>query len=290
MARVLVADDSIAVRKVAERLLIGAGLDVTLAANAEEALAWLANERPDVVVTDVIMPDKSGYDVCNFVRLQPALSGTPVLLISGIVNDEVNKQAESCRADGVLKKPFQGTSLQDRVLELLQKREEPPAAPAVEAAPVAAAEVPVETPVAAQADASAPVTPPARVEPTAPVEAPAPAAPLVATKVYKITEEQLQSFRQASAKIKELEGQLAEEQNRSAGLAQQLLGQEDQQRRLASLEAALSEAQGQAQAAAQQSALADQAGSRRRARLRWPPNRHRNFWRPKRGSASWKGF
>jgi len=71
----------------------------------------------------VIMPDKSGYEVCAFVRAQRALANTPVLLISGIVNDEVTRQAESCHADGVLKKPFQGTSLKDRVLELLAKRQ-----------------------------------------------------------------------------------------------------------------------------------------------------------------------
>src|SRR6267143_1629817 len=123
MQKVLVADDSIAVRKVAERLLTEAGFGVTLAANGEEALAYLAKETPDLVVSDVIMPDKSGYEVCAFVRAQRALVNTPVLLISGIVNDEVTKQAESCHADGVLKKPFQGTSLKDRVFELLAKRQ-----------------------------------------------------------------------------------------------------------------------------------------------------------------------
>lgn len=134
MTKVLIADDSIAVRKVAERLLTEAGFGVTLAANGEEALAYLAKETPDVVVSDVIMPDRSGYEVCTFVRAQRALANTPVLLISGIVNEEVTKQAESCHADGVLKKPFQGTSLKDRVLELLAKRQSiaPPVAKTTE--------------------------------------------------------------------------------------------------------------------------------------------------------------
>ncbi|MEO7860397.1 MAG: response regulator, partial [Nitrospirales bacterium] len=123
MPNVLIADDSIAVRKVAERLLTEAGLGVTLVANGEEALAYLAKETPDLVISDVIMPDKSGYEVCAFVRAQRALASTPVLLISGIVNDDVTKQAAFCQADGVLKKPFQGTSLKDRVLELLAKRQ-----------------------------------------------------------------------------------------------------------------------------------------------------------------------
>ena len=124
MPKILVADDSITVRKVAERLLTEAGLEVALAASGEEALAWLANECPDFVITDVIMPDKSGYDVCKYVRSHAELAETPVLLISGIVNKDVTRKAESCRADGVLKKPFQGASLQDRVLELLARRRE----------------------------------------------------------------------------------------------------------------------------------------------------------------------
>ena len=123
MPKVLVADDSIAVRKVAERLLTEAGMSVTLAANGEEAIACLAKDRLDVVVSDVIMPDKSGYEVCAFVRGNASIAAIPVLLISGIVNDEVTKQAESCRADGVLKKPFQGTSLKDKVMELLARRQ-----------------------------------------------------------------------------------------------------------------------------------------------------------------------
>jgi CheY-like chemotaxis protein len=51
MPKILVADDSIAVRKVAERLLTEAGLGVTLAANGEEALAYLKKDRPDVIVS-----------------------------------------------------------------------------------------------------------------------------------------------------------------------------------------------------------------------------------------------
>jgi CheY-like chemotaxis protein len=129
MPRILIADDSIAVRKVAERLLTEAGMVVSLAANGTEAMAFLGRECPDLVVSDVIMPDKSGYEVCSFVRAQPNLAAVPVLLISGIVNDEVTRQAECCHADGVLKKPFQGTSLKDRVQDLLSKHRDKAQAP-----------------------------------------------------------------------------------------------------------------------------------------------------------------
>lgn len=211
MPKILVADDSIAVRKVAERLLTEAGLGVTLAANGEEALAYLSKERPDVVVSDVIMPDKSGYEVCAFVRGHAVLATTPVLLISGIVNDEVTKQAESCHADGVLKKPFQGTSLKDRVLELLAKRQEPAVVPAAAAV------------------------------------APKPAAVVDVWSGPRITDEQLETYKQAVAQMKELDAQLRAEKSQGEGLkkrvaeleslagrVEELEGQLDAERRRAS--------------------------------------------------------
>ena len=199
MPKVLVADDSIAVRKVAERLLTEAGVGVTLAANGEEALASLAKEVPDLIVSDVIMPDKSGYEVCAFVRAQRALANTPVLLISGIVNDEVTKQAESCHADGVLKKPFQGTSLKDRVLELLAKKHGQ------------------------------------TTEPAKPAAQPAP--PSGAERGSRASDEQLATYHESVAKLKQVEEELHKERQQSAQLTQRIAQLEGQAGRVKELDA-----------------------------------------------------
>ncbi len=131
MPIILVADDSLSVRKVAERQLTEAGLEVALVSNGEEALKWLNNRRPDLVIADVIMPDKSGFEVCAFIKSNAALADTPVILVSGFVDEEVTRQAEACRADKILKKPFQGAVLRERVLELLSARKaHTPQAPA----------------------------------------------------------------------------------------------------------------------------------------------------------------
>lgn len=201
MPKILIADDSIAVRKVAERLLTEAGLSVSLAANGEEALTYLKKECPDVVVSDVIMPDKSGYEVCAFIRGNAALAATPVLLISGIVNDEVTRQADSCRADGVLKKPFQGTSLKDRVLELIAKRQEP--APAVADGPTAA-------PAAAPAE-----------------------------KTIKMSDQPPLSLSQEAGKLKEVEEQLRENRVRCEELSKRLSESTEQLARAKESEAQL---------------------------------------------------
>ncbi len=277
MPRVLIADDSMAVRKVAERLLVQAGLEVALASSGEEALAWLAKERADVIISDVIMPGRSGYDVCTFVRSQVGLADTPVLLISGIVNDEVAKQVELCRANGVLKKPFQGSSLQDKVKELLAQRQ-PAASVAAPPEPAPVAEAPAPQPAATAFAFSAPPSPSSAPEPipvaasAPPIFAPPPSPPTPVptfapppvsaapsfdptqtskidlsqtTKVYRITEDKLQAFRQAVARVKDLEAALAEEQAQSARLYEQLetTGQQGGGERVQQLEAMLAEEQ-----------------------------------------------
>ncbi len=256
MPKVLIADDSMAVRKVAERLLTQAGLEVALAASGEEALAWLAKEQPDLIISDVIMPGRSGYDVCTFVRSQANLAGTPVLLISGIVNDEVAKQVEVCRADGVLKKPFQGSSLQDKVMALLAQKQPGAAAAPPSPAPAASAPAFSFTAPPSPPPAPEPVAAPPPPPPTFSAPPPPPAAVFdptatskvdltQTTKVYRITEDKLQAFRQAVARVKDLEAALAEEQEQSIRLVEQMeaLTQQAGGQRVQQLEGMLAEEQ-----------------------------------------------
>ena len=224
MAKVLIADDSIAVRKVAERLLTEAGFGVTLAANGAEALAYLAKETPDLVVSDVIMPDKSGYEVCAFVRGQKAIANMPVLLISGIVNDEVTKQAESCHADGVLKKPFQGTSLKDRVIELLAKRQGAAAPAGKSPEKVSAANEPVQS--------------------------------------ARVSDEQLASYQRAAARLKAIEEELLVERDRAARSAQRVVQLEAESGRAQEFEIMLAKEREQTAQLKMKLAEADSATSR----------------------------
>lgn len=130
MAKVLVVDDSLTVRKVVERALVAKQLDVVSAASGTEAIAQIERERPDLVVCDVVMPDRDGYEICRFVKSHPQLGRTPVLLISGIVNDNVIAQAAEAHSDDVLRKPFEAAELVRKVSELLAAGGGPRRAPA----------------------------------------------------------------------------------------------------------------------------------------------------------------
>src|SRR5262249_8238921 len=127
MPKVLVVDDSLSVRKVVEKALTGRGVEVLSAATGTEAIERIEQERPDIVVCDVILPDKDGYKVGEFVRGHPALAGTPVLLISGVVNSPVLGRAAEIQANDVMFKPFAAEELVRKIDGLLGSRVIPPA-------------------------------------------------------------------------------------------------------------------------------------------------------------------
>jgi len=115
MPKVLVIDDSVSVRKVVERALAGKQVDVTCAASGTDALECMERDAPDVIICDVVMPDRDGYEICEFVKKHPRLGEIPVLLMSGIVNDEVKQRAARARSEGVLAKPFAADDLLKRL-------------------------------------------------------------------------------------------------------------------------------------------------------------------------------
>jgi CheY-like chemotaxis protein/predicted regulator of Ras-like GTPase activity (Roadblock/LC7/MglB family) len=119
MPRVLIVDDSLTVRKVVERILESRQLEVLQASLGTEAIERIQRDEPDLVVCDVLLPDKEGYEVCQFVKSHPRLDRTPVLLISGIVNPAVVDRAARVGSAGVIQKPFSADELAGRVSHLL---------------------------------------------------------------------------------------------------------------------------------------------------------------------------
>jgi len=166
MPKVLVVDDSLSVRKVVEKALESRGLQVLAAASGTEAIAMIDRDRPDVVICDVILPDKDGYQICQYVRTHPALGSTPVLLISGIDNGTVQARAAEVRSNEVMFKPFGIEDLVRKIDNLLAGRSNGAKQPA-NAAPPAPAPRPVAAP-------SPVVTSPVTV--SSPVTAPVPAS------------------------------------------------------------------------------------------------------------------
>ena len=104
--KILVVDDSVSVRKALERILSTRKLEVIATGSAEEALEKLAHSKPALVIADVVMPGMDGFTLCRELKANARYARLPVLLISGIVNADVERQAEAVGAAGIAKKPF----------------------------------------------------------------------------------------------------------------------------------------------------------------------------------------
>ncbi|HUS20308.1 MAG TPA: response regulator [Terriglobales bacterium] len=112
-------DDSATMREVIKIAFRRENINVVAYNDAASALGQIETSPPDVVITDVIMPDKDGYEVCQFIKQHPTLGNTPVILMSGVVNRTVAEKAFSVKADELIRKPFQPQDLITRVRHLL---------------------------------------------------------------------------------------------------------------------------------------------------------------------------
>jgi CheY-like chemotaxis protein len=106
VAKILVADDNSNIQKMVGLALKDQGIEVVAVGNGEAAVRRIPDVRPDVVLADVFMPVRNGYEVCEFVKKSDKLSHIPVILLVGAFDPLDEQEAQRVGADGVLKKPF----------------------------------------------------------------------------------------------------------------------------------------------------------------------------------------
>ena len=122
-------DDSATMREVVKIAFRRENFNVVTCSDMASAVALFDETVPDAVISDVIMPDKDGYQLCEFIKQHPLFGGTPVFLMSGVVNKEVAERAHEVKADELIRKPFHPQDLVARVKKLLN-RAEPASTPA----------------------------------------------------------------------------------------------------------------------------------------------------------------
>ena len=106
MAKILVADDNSNIQKMVGLALKDQGIDVVAVGNGEAAVRKISDIKPDLVLADVFMPVRNGYEVCRYVKEDAALAHIPVILLVGAFDPLDEQEAQRVGADGVLKKPF----------------------------------------------------------------------------------------------------------------------------------------------------------------------------------------
>ena len=135
--KLLLADDSVTIQRVIELTFADEDVQVHAVGDGMKAIASIQADRPDIVLADVGMPERDGYEVAAFIKGDPQLAHIPVLLLTGAFEpiDETRARAVGC--DGVLVKPFEPQMVINRVKDLLSgRRQSSPWTPQPSAAPL----------------------------------------------------------------------------------------------------------------------------------------------------------
>ncbi len=106
MAKILVADDNSNVQKTVALALAELGVEVVSVSNGEAAVRKLSEFTPDLVLADIFMPVRNGYEVCEYVKKDSRFKQVPVVLLVGAFDPLDEREAQRVGADGILKKPF----------------------------------------------------------------------------------------------------------------------------------------------------------------------------------------
>ena len=117
--RILIADDEPNILLSLEFLMKREGYEVLLARDGQQALEAIVRERPDLVLLDVMMPLKSGFDVCQAVRADESLASVKILMLTAKGRETDVAKGTALGADAYVTKPFSTRELAARVRELL---------------------------------------------------------------------------------------------------------------------------------------------------------------------------
>lgn len=120
--KILIVDDEPNILISLEFLMKREGYEVILARDGQEAIDAIARERPDLVLLDVMMPVKSGFDVCHEVRAGEAVRDTIIVMLTAKGRDTDIAKGMALGADAYMTKPFSTRELVEKVSELLRGR------------------------------------------------------------------------------------------------------------------------------------------------------------------------
>ena len=120
MSRILLVDDSPHAQRMGERILTEEGYEVVTVSNTDSALIRLDDVDPDVVLADTVMPGRTGYDICQYLKMSPRHRYVRVILTAGVLEVFDEERARQVQADGTLKKPFEASALLSTVKPLAE--------------------------------------------------------------------------------------------------------------------------------------------------------------------------
>src|SRR5437870_13332149 len=118
-SKILLADDSITIQKVVNLTFMDEGIEVVAVSNGDVAEKRLNEVNPDLVLADIFMPGKNGYELCEAIKQNPQFRNLPVVLLVGAFEPFDQAEARRVQADAHLTKPFESRTLVETVRRLI---------------------------------------------------------------------------------------------------------------------------------------------------------------------------
>lgn len=118
-ARILIADDEENIVISLEYLMKREGFEVSIAQDGEQAVAMIRGERPDLVLLDVMMPKKSGFEVCQEIKADPDLNSVRIVMLTAKGRETEVAKGMALGADCYITKPFSTKELVERIRSML---------------------------------------------------------------------------------------------------------------------------------------------------------------------------
>jgi CheY-like chemotaxis protein len=123
MSRILLVDDSPHAQRMGERILSEEGYEVVTVSNADSALIRLEDVDPDVVIADTVMPGRTGFEICQYLKMSPRHRHVRVILTAGVLEAFDEEKTGRVEADATLRKPFEASALLAAVKPLAEAAE-----------------------------------------------------------------------------------------------------------------------------------------------------------------------
>ncbi len=121
--KIVFVDDEIFMRELWKRILTGEGYEVFTASTAEECLEIAEKVKPDLIISDILMPQMDGLDLCKEIRKRESLCDIPIILITGVFKDlAFRSRVDNSTADAFILKPLDEQHLLSKIQELIQKK------------------------------------------------------------------------------------------------------------------------------------------------------------------------
>lgn len=118
--KILLVEDEEFLRRIFKARLVGDGYDVTDVGSAENALEWLEQAAPDLIILDLYLPRMNGFDFLKLLKVNPARAGTPVLILSGLGQEaDIRKGLELGAREFIVKTNVKPRELLDKIRHML---------------------------------------------------------------------------------------------------------------------------------------------------------------------------